>query len=182
MWNDELGPFQQITGLSFEMSGSVIVGVLGKVRTQLVDIVADLTAETPLSELPAKSQVDAAVGQHVGTQYNTTIHTSSGPTAVGTNAHAVAGGLTLEQALELMDTVNVKARAVEHDELRDELLEAVRQLRGEAESAEPDTGEIVKKAGKLRAVAERIGIEGISAAVAGSVEAVTSLALGGAFG
>ena len=41
-----------------------------------------------MSELPTKSQVDAAVSEHIGssTVYNTTINAASGPVAVGTDA------------------------------------------------------------------------------------------------
>ncbi|WP_163544611.1 hypothetical protein [Occultella kanbiaonis] len=90
LWNKELGPFQHIVGMSFTLSGSAISGVLGQIRTQLVDVVADLTTDTPLAELPGKEQVDAAVGQHIGTQYNTTIHAASGPTAIGTKAESIS--------------------------------------------------------------------------------------------
>ena len=103
MWNKELGPFQQITGMSFSISGAVFAGVLGQIRTQLVDVVADLTADTPLAELPRKEQVDAAVGQYIGTQYNTTIHTANAPTVIGTKAAATSTGLSVGEAILLLD-------------------------------------------------------------------------------
>lgn len=86
IWNNQLDPFQSIMGLSYAMSGSVIAGVLGQIRTHLVDLIADLTADTPLSELPRKDQVDAAVGQYLSQPhavYNTTINEANGPVAVG---------------------------------------------------------------------------------------------------
>lgn len=182
LWNKELGPFQQITGMSFSVSGSAIAGVLGQIRTQLVDLVADLTADTPLAELPGKDQVDAAVGQHIGTQYNTTIHAANGPTAIGTKAEAKSEGLSVDDAIKLLDAIHNESDSVDDKQARAELLEAIEDLRAEAESAAPDTGAIVKKVGRLRAAALRIGVPALSAAVGGAVEAFTSLALGGAFG
>ncbi|MBF4459819.1 hypothetical protein [Pseudoclavibacter sp. VKM Ac-2867] len=183
VWNGQLeSDFQQITDMSFEMSGSVIIGLLGKVRTQLIEVVADLTAGVPLTSLPGKAAVDAAVGQHIGTQYNTTIHAASGPTAIGNRAKTTTQGLTLEDALQLMGAVQSQAQVVEDSDQRNELLEALQELRAEADGDEPDTGEVVKRAGKLSSVAQRIGIEGVSAAVAGAVEAITGLALRGTFG
>ncbi|MGO4230932.1 hypothetical protein AB4Y72_18985 [Arthrobacter sp. YAF34] len=41
---------------------------------------------------------------------------------------------------------------------------------------------MVKKAGKLNAIAARIGATAVSAAVSGAVETITTLALSGAFG
>lgn len=101
LWNAELGPFQNIVGLSYVLTGSVVAGMLGQIRTQLVDIIADLTAGTPLSELPNKARVDAAVHARVGQArdvYNTTIHEAKGPTAVGARAQASAAGLGLRSA------------------------------------------------------------------------------------
>ncbi|TFD56758.1 hypothetical protein E3T39_15590 [Cryobacterium suzukii] len=63
-----------------------------------------------------------------------------------------------------------------------DLLEAVEALRVEAEGPAPDTGAVVKKAGRLKAAAASIGIPALSSAVGGAVEAFTSLAIGGAFG
>ncbi|WP_163544610.1 hypothetical protein [Occultella kanbiaonis] len=71
---------------------------------------------------------------------------------------------------------------VDDRQARAELLEAVDDLRAEASSATPDTGAVVKKAGRLRAAASSIGIATLSSAVGGAVEAFTSLAVGGAFG
>nr|WP_146077534.1 hypothetical protein [Clavibacter michiganensis] len=181
LWNKELGPFQQIIGMSFMMSGSAISGVLGKIRTQLVDIVADLTADTPLAELPEKEQVDAAVGQHIGTQYNTTIHAANGPTAIGTNA-AASTGLSVDDAVRLLDAVRVASDGITDQGAKVELLQAVDDLRTEVENPLPDTGAVVKKAGKLRAAAASVAVPAVSAAVGGAVEAITSLAMSGAFG
>lgn len=170
LWNEELGPFQQIVGMSFKLSGSAISGVLGQIRTQLVDVVADLTADTPLAELPGKEQVDAAVGQHIGTQYNTTIHATNGPTAIGTNVEARSEGVSVEDALRLLDSVRAASNSIDDQQARAELLEAVEDLQAEAESSTPDTGAVVKKAGKLRAASAKIGLPALNSAVGGAVE------------
>lgn len=182
VWNDELDEFQQVTNLYFEMPGAVVVGVLGKIRTQLFDVIADLTADTPLRELPRKEQVDAAVGLRVGTLYNTTISGSSGPVAVGKRASATVEGLSLDDALRLLDVVRDAAQEVADVQLRDDLMEALEDLRAEAEASTPETGQVVKKAGRLKAAAARIGIPALSSAVGGAVEAFTSLAIGDMFG
>lgn len=182
MWNKGLGPFQQITGMSFSLSGSAITGVLGQIRTQLVDVVADLTADTPLAELPGKEQVDAAVGQHIGTQYNTTIHAGNGPTAIGTEAEATSQGLGVDDVIRLLEAVRTASSGLDDQSVRDELLQAVEDLRTELQSVSPDTGSVMKKAGRLKAVAASIGIPALGSAVSGAVEAVTTLAMNGALG
>lgn len=182
IWNSQLGPFQQIMGMSFVLPGPVLNGVLGQIRTQLIDVVADLTVTTPLVELPKKDAVDAAVNQHIGTQYNTTIQATTGPTAIGNKARAKTEGLHIEDAVRLLDAARVIAEDVPDNQERAELLAAIEDLHAATSQSEPNTGDVVIRAGKLRTIANNIGIPAITAAVTGAVETVTTLALSGAFG
>lgn len=182
LWNQELGPFEEVMNLRFTASGSMFAGVLGQIRTQLVDLVADLTAGTPLTELPQKELVDAAVSTHIGTQYNTTLQSPSGPTAIGNSAIAKSEGLSIDDAIKLLDAVRDASGNVTDTSLRSELLEAVADLRRELDSAAPDTGEVIKKTGRLMTIAAGIGNITLSAAVSGAVEALTGLAMSGTFG
>ena len=184
LWNQGLDTdFQQIVGLTHELSGSSIAGILSKIRTQLVEIIADLTAEIPLTELPRKDQVDSAVSQHIGTQYNTTIHQTNGPTAIGNKAKATTNGLSVDDAIKLLDAAQATASAeVQDDSDKEELLSAIADLRAVATQTAPNTGEVVKKVGKLRDLAERIGESALSSAVESSTGALINLALSGAFG
>lgn len=182
VWNKQLDESQQITNLHFEISGAVITGMLGKIRTQLVDVVADLTADTPLTELPGKEQVDAAVGQRIGTQYNTTIHAANGPTSIGANATATSKGLSVEDALRLLDAVRSSSDGITDQGAKAELLQAVEDLRAETESGAPDTGAVMKKAGLLKAAAANVGVPAVSSAVGAATEVLTTLAMSGIFG
>lgn len=183
MWNGELGPFQQIVGISFKIPGSVVTGILGQIRTQLVDVIAELLADTPMTELPRKESVDAAVGAHIGTQYNTTIHTPQAPLAIGTGAEAV-NGVTIDEMLRLLDAVREQAAAEElPDDEVSEILDAVEDLRGAIEQGTAsNTGEIVKKTGRLKQLVTNLGAPLLVASTTGAVEAITSAAMAGAFG
>lgn len=180
IWNGKLDMFQSIVGMHFTMSGSLITGIVGQVRTKLVDLIADLTADTPLSELPRKAQVDAAVTHRLGDIYNTSIQSADGPVAIGARARAKTEGLSVDEALRLLDRVQQAAVDV-GDSDRAELLEAVVDLRAAVEQEGPDTGEVVKKVGKLRAIADKIGVASVSAATGGAAQALTELAVSGAF-
>lgn len=180
--NQESGPFQQVVGLRFELEGSVVVGILGQIRTQLVDLIADLSADTPLTELPDKVQVDTAVGQRIGTQYNTTIQATSGPTAIGTKATAVINQGTSGDLLALIAGARMAALELEH-ERQDELIHAIDSLGAEVgKASRAETGEVVKRAGRVRQLAEKIGVPSLTAAVAGAVEAAVGIAMAGGFG
>lgn len=180
LWNKQLGPFQSIHGLSYVMTGSTVAGILGQIRTQLVDVIADLTADSPLTELPGKEKVDAAVSHHIGQQYNTTIQQAGGPLAIGTGA-SVSQGLNIDDALKLLDAVRAAAGDAGGPDA-EALLAAVEELREAVEQDTPDTGEVVKKAGALRNLADRLGISAVTAATSSATTALTELAMSGAFG
>jgi len=180
LWNQKLGPYQNIVSLTYVMPGTAIRGVLGQIRTQLVDLIADLTSDTPLAELPGKEQVDAAVSHHIGQVYNTTIHEATGPVAVGTEAKASADGLSVQGALKLLDAV--RRAADEADETNtEELVRVLEELHETLEQDEPDTGEVVKKVGRLRVVADKLGVAAITAATSSAATTLTELAMNGAF-
>lgn len=184
IWNRKLGPFQNVHGLSYSMTGSVVTGMLGKIRTKLMDVIADLTADTPLSQLPSKDQVDSAVNQRLGvsTMYQTTIHNPAGPVAVGTKARATVEGLSLGDVLKLLDTVQEAVTASDEQPSQVELLEAVDALRLSLAKESPETGEVVKGAGKLRSLGAKLGESSVVAATESAASALMELALGGAFG
>ncbi|MBB1562628.1 hypothetical protein HG440_003425 [Candidatus Saccharibacteria bacterium] len=58
-WNQELEWPQQIMQLKYTVPGATIKGVLDRVRTILIELIIDLTAKTPLEELPTKQTVDS---------------------------------------------------------------------------------------------------------------------------
>lgn len=182
MWNGQLDGFQQVTGLCYRLAGSSIAGILGKIRTQLVDLIADLTSDTPLSELPRKDAVDSAVDHRIGQLgdiYNTTIQKAVGPTAIG--REATADGNSLEDAIRMLRTVTDLTKAAEvagRDELVKEVDETIAALTGPS----ADTGDIVKRAGRLRALGEKAGVASIAAATGSASHVLTQLAVGGSFG
>lgn len=183
VWNRQLGPFENIVGLSYVLTGSVLAGMLGQIRTQLVDIIADLTSGTPLSELPNKARVDAAVNARVGQArdvYNTTIHEAKGATAIGGRATATAEGISVENALKMLGEVQQAASDLEAGR-RAELEAAVVELREAIDQESPDTGEVVKNVGKLRAAAAKLGVVAITTAANSATQAVTELAVSGVF-
>lgn len=180
LWNKQLGPFQSIHGLSYVMTGSAIAGILGQIRTQLVDVIADLTADTPLTELPEKEQVDAAMIQHIGQVYATTIEKAEGPVAIGKKASFTSEGLSVEDALRLLDEVRAVTEAAAGTDVH-ELLAAVNELREAVEQDEPDTGEVVKKAGRLRALADKVGVATVTAATSSATGALIEMAANGSF-
>nr|WP_237049233.1 hypothetical protein [Microbacterium paludicola] len=182
VWDRELGPFQSIVNMSYILSGTSISGLLGQIRTKLIDVIADLTVTTPLTELPRREDVDAAMQQrigHLGDVYTTTVVHPSGPTAIGAGATA-STGLRVSDVLPLLDAVRAAAQTTDADTT--EVEAAVTELNEVVSKPDPETGEVVKRAGTLREVADKLGIAAVSSATSAAVSALTDLAMKGAFG
>lgn len=157
VWNSKLGPFQQVMNLRYTMTGSVFTGLVGQVRTKLVDIVADLTAGIALTELPPTARVDEVMRErvgHVGDFYNTNtnINQPTPPTAVGLEANAKAEGMSVVEVIALLAEVPRTIAAAPAGADRDEADNALVELREVVEQDEPDTGEVVKHTGLLASI------------------------------
>ncbi|MEU8282582.1 hypothetical protein [Micrococcus luteus] len=175
---NEALPFgQQAYELAYSVPGASLVGIIDRIRTNLVEFVADLTMDTPLDQLPSTAAVDAAVREHLGVQYTTNIYTPAGPVAVGQDAQAHAQG-SLEECVKAL--AELRAQAAEAGE--DELVEAVQELRDAVEAEAPDCALVEEKAGRLKRLAAGLGNTLLTTMTSGAVEGVGSLLMSGVFG
>ena len=126
--------------------------------------------------------MDAAVSTRIGVQYNSTIQSTSGPTAVGNNAMAKTEGLNVDEAIRPLDLVRESTPEIEDENARAEILDVLNDLQNALRVTAPSTTEVVSKVGQLKEVAARIGGAGLSAAVSGAVEGLTTMVMSGAFG
>lgn len=181
LWNASLDEFEAIMAMHYIVTGATISGMLGQIRTRLVDVVAQLTAATPLTELPAKERVDAAMNMSFGDVHHTTVHQANGPLAIGTNASAHTTGMSVQEVLQLLEVVRAAVPASGGAQA-DEVAAAVRDLSATLAKDAPETGEVVKQSGRLRSAADKLGVAAVSAAVTAVTTTVTDLAMSGAFG
>lgn len=182
LWSQQLGPFQEVLRMYWSIPSSVITGIVGRVRNTLVDFVAELTADSPLTELPSRATVDAAFRSkvmHKGDVYNTTISSPAAPVAVGREAKAE--GASLSDVLLLLGKVQAHAEAVEDEAARRELLDAAEDLKDAASREQIDAGEVKTKGERLRSLGAKVGIGALAAATSGAAEAAANLAAAGLF-
>lgn len=173
--NDTLSFAQQAHELAYSVPGATLTGIVDSIRTSLVELVADLTADTPLGELPSRTAVDAALSDHLGVQYITHVHAPSGPVAVGEGAHAQGTVEDLSRAL-------ADLRAMAEKEGEEELTEAIDDLQQALQEERPAAGPVAEKASRLRRLATSVGSAALGSAVTGVVETATAMAISGVFG
>ena len=169
-------PFgQEAHELAYSVPGATLAGIVDGIRTSLVELVADLTADTPLGELPSRAAVDAALSDRLGAQYITHLHAPSGPVAVGEGAHAQGTVEDLSRAL-------ADLRVMAEKEGEEELTEAIDELQQALQEDQPAVGPVAEGAGRLRRLAANVGSAALGSAVTGVVESATAMAFGGVFG
>ena len=167
--------------MHWDIPGAAFAGILGKVRSALVDFVAELTADAPLAELPARDLVDAAFALrigHLGDVFNTAVNEPSAPVVVGNNA--TLNGLEVSDVLMLLGRVQREAEDVNRED-RAEVLAAVDGLRAAIDSTHPDSEAVKTRAERLKELGARAGTAGLAAATSGVFEAVVSLLAQGFF-
>lgn len=142
--NEQIGSFQEIVELRFTVSDSLFAGILGQIRTQLVDLIARLTVDMPLEGPPAGEAADAAVSTRIGPQYNTPIQHATGPTAIGSNPVGKAETFSVDDAIKLLDTIQSASRDVRREIAKSELLTCVQELWDEQRAAKLSTTEVVR--------------------------------------
>ncbi|MFC7593690.1 hypothetical protein ACFQU3_00080 [Terrabacter sp. GCM10028922] len=185
MWSQQLGPFQEVLRMYWALSPALVAGILGRVRNTLVDFVAELTSDVPLTELPTRATVDAAFAakvMHMGDTYNTHIAGPSGPVAVGKRAKAEQEGVSLNDVILVLGKVQAYADAVEDESARRELLDAVDDLKEAASRDQLDADEVKAKGERLKALGAKVGVGALAAATSGAAEAAMNLAVSGVFG
>lgn len=151
-----------ILSMSYRMSSAEVAGIVGRIRSTLVDIVADLTAHRPLETLPKKEQVDAAMAERFGNTYNTTINGNTGPVAIGDRSSSNQG-LSIEEVRQLLQDL-LKTAASEGVDSAD-LTEVVNEVDQAIIENEPGSIVVRHKTEKLREVAEKVGTSGVTAVV-----------------
>lgn len=92
MWTNQLGAFQSVDGVYYKVLPSTMAGIISRVRTMLVQLVADLADGLPLDDLPSRERVDSAVNVNVYGKGNRLNWNHGSPAALAANTQGPDGG------------------------------------------------------------------------------------------
>ncbi|MGY2025986.1 AbiTii domain-containing protein [Nocardia gipuzkoensis] len=174
VWNKALPFGQEIIQLYYMTSDSAMTGMLGTVRTTLLEMVLDMTQDVPLDQLPSRNQVDAAVQVHVhgGTrdQYNVNV----GGANHGVIGQGVGSTQTQHNGTDLELQKNIAAiraalEEVEDSDDRSAVAQSVDDFEEAVEEGDPET--VRRRGGMLSRLAAGIGNVALTAAVSEGVQA-----------
>jgi AbiTii len=87
-WSRKLPFGQDIHSLYYTVSPSSLAGIVGMVRTTLVEMVVDMTRDLPLDALPSQARVDDVVRVHIGSRdhYQVNVESNAGVIGQGPNS------------------------------------------------------------------------------------------------
>ncbi|MCZ1073269.1 hypothetical protein NXT08_24900 (plasmid) [Rhodococcus pyridinivorans] len=182
-WSTEIGAFQEITSLYWKVGRTSIAGIVGMVRTTLVEMVADMTKGVPMNELPSKNQVDSAVQVNLygsQDQYTTNVGTNSGVIGQGAGSQQTQMnyGAVSAQLAELIAQMRSALDEVPDSDDRADVEQAIDDFEDAVTSnAEPE--KVQRRARALQRVASAVGSAVLSAAATeGAQLALQAIGLG----
>ena len=135
-WTAQLPAFQRVTAVYFTATPSTLAGLVGHIRTNLVELVADMTQDLPFDSLPEKEKVDSVVTQHIHgdyTSYVTSMKSNNGVVGQGASVTQTQNNGVL--ADELVDLTQAVRNALGHDGIADEDREQVEHAIDDLEDA-----------------------------------------------
>lgn len=187
-WNQQLPWTQQIIQMQYVVSGTTVKGILSKVRTLLVKLIAELTKESPLEELPSKQKVDNLVGVIIHPVQSSIINNITGDN----NQVAIGDGNTQNVINQQLEKLKADLQAIrEHvaesphidSENPKEIVELADDLETAIESPSQSTDEerqsLIRR---LREFASRTASTAFQASLSGAAQGIANLATQGFFG
>lgn len=153
--NDQYAPLNQILNLNVYLDNSYFSGIVDRIRTLMTSMIADLTHATPLDELPSSEKVNATVMKHIENNYETTITQANGAVVIGNSAKAVQKGLSVDDLLKIMQTINPEK--FDLGEARAEAEESIQSIADELKKESPNKGFIQNAFEKLKELSIKAG-------------------------
>ncbi|MGW5918105.1 AbiTii domain-containing protein [Nocardia fluminea] len=171
-WNKELPWAQDIVQIYYKVSSSALTGLLGTIRTTLLEMVLDMSQDVPLDQLPSRRQVDAAVQFHVHgarDQYNVKVGTNAGVLGVGPGSTQTQNNISDPGIQESIAAIRDALEDVEDPDERAALAQSVDDF--EEAVAGGDLETVRRRGGMLNRLVAGVGNVALTTAVSEGVQA-----------
>lgn len=174
-WSAELPMFQDITGLYYRVGPSSLTGIVGTVRTTLVEIVIDLAKDVPLDSLPSKAKVDAAVQVHINSNDNNSINVSgsnSGVIGQGAGSTQIQNQSVPTELVDLIGKLRATLPEIADDEQRADAEQAIADFEESVSEDDPKPDKVKRRWALLERVGTALGSAALTQAVKESAPVV----------
>lgn len=160
LWTQQLdNMFQRIDSLYYRILPSTIAGLVGLVRTTLVEIVIDLAKDVPLESLPSKAKVDSVVQVHVGSKdsYQVSVGTNQGIVGQGPASTQIQNNSAPVELTALLSQMRDALAEVEDPEKRSDAEQALDDFDEAVSEEDPKPEKIKRRSRALERVSTAIG-------------------------
>ncbi|MEU3015624.1 hypothetical protein [Nocardia asteroides] len=171
-WNEQLPFGQDIHQIYYKVSAAALTGLLGTVRTTLLEMVLDMSQDVPLDQLPTRRQVDAAVQFHVHgarDQYNVNVGANPGVLGVGPGSTQTQNNISDPGLQANIAAIRDALAEVEDPDERAAIAQSVDDFEEAVAGGDPET---VRRRGRmLDRLAAGVGNVALTTAVSEGVQA-----------
>jgi hypothetical protein len=167
LWTKQLDMFQVVHGMYYHPTISTFVAMVGAVRTTLVEVIADLVSEAPIT-LPSKAKVDSAVNVRInnvsGDHNEVSVESNSGAVGAGTRSKQIVNyGILPDELIGLFQSVRDLAATVENVDDRADVEQAIEDFENEIAQPEPQPRKVGSRARALLSICEKIAVPALTA-------------------
>jgi hypothetical protein len=167
-WSADLPMFQEVSALYYLVPRASVAGIVGMVRTTLVEIVIDLAKDVPLDSLPSRAKVDSVVQVHVRSndKYEVNIGGSnSGNIGQGTNFVQNQNNTVPTELTALIGQMRAVLSQVDDDDQRADVEQAIADFDDALSEDEPKPEKIKRRWRALERIATALGSAALTEAV-----------------
>ena len=185
-WNqlnrrERRGPM--IERLYFLVGASQLAGVVDRVRTSLVEVVSDLTADISFDQLPDKRMVDTSVQIHMygsGDQNNIIVHGANrGVIGAGHQSHQVQNAPSLPtEVAERFGRLYEALDEIDDPDTRATIENAIDAYEESLTAPDSDPEQVRERGRLLSRLTESLGVTMLATGVFELVKAVSAAGLG----
>lgn len=175
-WSKKLDMFQSISSIYYEVSTSAIAGMVGMIRTTLVEIVIELAKDVPLDSLPSKEEVDGAVHLHINSNSDNSINiagSNSGIVGQGAGSTQIQNNSAPTELTAVIDKLRAALDTIDDDDQRADAEQAIDDFEDSASADNPEAEKVKRRWRIIERVGTALGSAVLTEAVKQGAPAVT---------
>lgn len=171
-WTKKLGPWQSVNAIYYKVATSALAGMVGMIRTTLLEIVIDLAKDVPLDKLPSQAKVDSVVQVHVGSKdnYEVSIGTNTGIVSQGAGSTLIQNNSAPDDLNALIGKMREALAGVSDDDHRADAEQAIDDFEESVSEDDPKPEKIKRRSRILEKIAKVTGSAVLSGAAKEGIE------------
>lgn len=171
-WNAQMPMGQELTGMYYGVGPSSLAGIVGAVRTTLLEMVIDMTKDVPLDTLPSRAKVDSVVKVHVGNNEVNITGNNSGIIGQGAGSTQIQNSSVPTELVDVIGKLRAALSQVVDAEQRADAEQAIADFEASVSEDDPKPEKVKRRWAMLERVGTALGTAVLTEAVKEGAPAV----------